>query len=61
MNVLVRTRISRVRVGAEELASGSTGKIILVTGLLAAVAILFAMKSDVSSQREWNVRYGAKQ
>jgi hypothetical protein len=59
MNVLVRTRRSQVtRVGAE--ADSGSGKIILVTGLLAAAAILFVMKSDVSSQREWNVRYGVK-
>lgn len=59
MNVLARTRRSlSVRVGAE--ADSGSGKIVLVTGLLAAAAILLVMKSDVSSQREWNVHYGAK-
>jgi len=47
-----------VRVGAE--ADSGSGKIIIVTGLLAAAAVLFVMRTDVSSQREWNVRYGAK-
>lgn len=58
MNVLVRTRGSRaVRVGAE-VDGGS--KVLLVTGLLAAAAVLYALKSDVGSQAEWNARYGVK-
>jgi len=56
-----REIIPRTITGIEqssEPASSSNTKILVVTGILAAGAILYVMKSDVTSQKEYSERYG---
>jgi hypothetical protein len=49
-----------ISAGVEEppVENKKSSNVILITGIVAAAAMIYVIRSDVSSQKEWTDRYG---
>lgn len=56
MREVIPRTISGVEVTPPE--DKKSSNVVLITGLFAVAGIIYVLKSDVSSQKEWTDRYG---